>query len=46
MSSKFLHYANKVANISETQGQTITAYDSFYAITHVVLVSKQDCTIK
>lgn len=46
MSSKFFHYANEVANISETPGQTITAYNSFYEITHVVIVLKQDCSVQ
>ncbi len=43
MSSKFLHYANKAANISETLGQTFTTYDSFYLITHVC--NDCDCVV-
>lgn len=43
MSSKnfFLHYANGgLLTFRRTRGQTITAYRSFYVMTHVALVWK------
>lgn len=43
MSSKFLHYANKVANILETLGQTFATYDSLYVIAQ--LCNDCDCVV-